>query len=303
VAVAIHSHHDEHDQFPKDITDKAGKPLLSWRVAILPSLDHGFLYRQFRPDEPWDSDHNKKLLPYMPDCFRAPVQPAGAADTYVRAFAGPLTVFDPKERVTFSGVNDGTSNTLLLAEAGPAVPWTKPADVPFDPDGDPPALEGPYTDAVHAAWADGSVVRLRPTPAAQPLKAAVTRNQGEVYEVKDLLAAPAKPVNDEERKQLDGLREALRWEVREAAGSADDRFQVEQALRKLGPLPSPDPSAVQTLDELAQLREAVQTRKWADRDEYDRLLEELRKKDPKAAERIEAARQERRLKEAKEREK
>ena len=42
--------------------DEDGNPLLSWRVHILPYMDYGQLYDQFHLDEPWDSEHNKKLL-------------------------------------------------------------------------------------------------------------------------------------------------------------------------------------------------------------------------------------------------
>src|SRR5215211_2927807 len=55
VAGAIHGYLDEHnDEFPKDIKDATGRPILSWRVAILPYLDLDFLHAQFKLDEPWD---------------------------------------------------------------------------------------------------------------------------------------------------------------------------------------------------------------------------------------------------------
>src|SRR5262245_13041155 len=44
------------------IYGKDGKPLLSWRVALLPSLEEQALYDQFHLDEPWDSEHNQKLI-------------------------------------------------------------------------------------------------------------------------------------------------------------------------------------------------------------------------------------------------
>ena len=34
--------------------DPTGKPLLSWRVAVLPYLDLDLLHAQFKLDEPWD---------------------------------------------------------------------------------------------------------------------------------------------------------------------------------------------------------------------------------------------------------
>jgi hypothetical protein len=51
------------DPYPTHaIYSKDGKtPLLSWRVAILPHLGQEALYKEFKLDEPWDSENNKKL--------------------------------------------------------------------------------------------------------------------------------------------------------------------------------------------------------------------------------------------------
>ena len=67
--LALHNYHDAHGHFPTDIRDKDGKPLLSWRVHILPYIEQENLYRQFKLDEPWDSEHNKKLVKSMPKVF------------------------------------------------------------------------------------------------------------------------------------------------------------------------------------------------------------------------------------------
>ena len=45
---AIYQYLDTHNHFPADIKGKDGKPLLSWRVAILPYLDLDFLYAQIQ---------------------------------------------------------------------------------------------------------------------------------------------------------------------------------------------------------------------------------------------------------------
>jgi hypothetical protein len=47
---------------PAAITDQTGKPLLSWRVALLPYLDSVELHQKFHLDEPWDSPHNLSLV-------------------------------------------------------------------------------------------------------------------------------------------------------------------------------------------------------------------------------------------------
>ncbi len=57
---------------PSAICDKDGHPLLSWRVAILPYLGEGNLYKQFHLDEPWDSPHNRTLIAKMPKILYRP---------------------------------------------------------------------------------------------------------------------------------------------------------------------------------------------------------------------------------------
>lgn len=46
---------------PNAIRSEDDKPLLSWRVMILPYIEQVALYEQFRLDEPWDSPHNLKI--------------------------------------------------------------------------------------------------------------------------------------------------------------------------------------------------------------------------------------------------
>ncbi len=77
IGLAMHNYHDTHRSFPTVANfDKAGKPLLSWRVQLLLFLDQAELYKEFHLDEPWDSEHNKKLIAKMsPRCrmfFAAP---------------------------------------------------------------------------------------------------------------------------------------------------------------------------------------------------------------------------------------
>src|SRR5205807_5126217 len=73
IAIAMHSYHGTHNEFPAAYsTSKDGKPLLSWRVEILPYIEQGALFNEFHLDEPWDSEHNKKLIERMPTIFAAP---------------------------------------------------------------------------------------------------------------------------------------------------------------------------------------------------------------------------------------
>jgi hypothetical protein len=73
LGLACHNYLSATNHFPRNITDKDGKLLLSWRVAILPYIEEEALYKQFKLDEPWDSEQNKKLSEKMPKVF-APVR-------------------------------------------------------------------------------------------------------------------------------------------------------------------------------------------------------------------------------------
>jgi hypothetical protein len=63
VMLAMHNYHAAYNRLPGPaIMSADGKPLLSWRVALLPFLEEQALYEQFRLDEPWDSEHNLPLI-------------------------------------------------------------------------------------------------------------------------------------------------------------------------------------------------------------------------------------------------
>ena len=61
IALAMHNYHDANNGFPASaICDKKGKPLLSWRVAILPYIEQQNLYMEFKLDEPWGQRKQQK---------------------------------------------------------------------------------------------------------------------------------------------------------------------------------------------------------------------------------------------------
>ncbi len=188
IGLAMHNYHDANRSFPAAaIHGKDGKPLLSWRVALLPYLEQNNLYRQFKLDEPWDSEHNKKLLAKIPQVY-API--AGNAkephSTYFRVFTGPGTLFEGDKGQRIAAVTDGTSNTILAVEAGAAVPWTKPDELPFTPAGKLPKLGGLSQGGFNILMADGSVRFIRRDFDAQTLRGAITRNGGEVVDLDKL---------------------------------------------------------------------------------------------------------------------
>jgi len=152
--------------FPAGIADSTGKAGLSWRVALLPDLGEESLYKQFKLNEPWDSENNRKLIAQMPRVFAPPGLDTHGY-TYYRSFSGGGAVLtstgaaakagEPIHGYSIQKITDGTSNTLLAAEANEPVIWTKPDDLPFSP-GKPPKLGGSvFADGFNGLLCDGSV--------------------------------------------------------------------------------------------------------------------------------------------------
>src|SRR5262249_41006564 len=173
IGIALHNFHDTYRYLPPPaVCDKNnGKPLLSWRVLLLPFVEQGDLFREFKMEEAWDSEHNKKLLAKMPPIY-APVRGKTKEPhtTYYQAFVGKGAAFELKPNrggpfgavgLKFPDFRDGTSNTIVVAEAADPVPWTKPADLAFDPQKAPPKLGGLFQDGVHVLFADAAVLFLR----------------------------------------------------------------------------------------------------------------------------------------------
>ena len=129
IANAILNFEADKRVFPRRVIAAAdGKPLLSWRVAILPHLGEEKLYAEFHLDEPWDSPHNKPLVERMPAVYDSPMTDAGPGLTNYLALAGENAVLVDDEDVTNLSISDGASNTAMVVEANESKPWTSPED-------------------------------------------------------------------------------------------------------------------------------------------------------------------------------
>jgi uncharacterized protein DUF1559 len=189
IGLAMHNYHDVHGRFPPQaIRGKDGKALLSWRVAILPYLDAGALDKEFHMDEPWDSEHNKKLIEKMPAVLASPALGAALRANGMTSYLAPLSrrppevatpqaedpkkpiengkdemVFDLIQGTKIQRILDGTSNTILVLEANPkaAVVWTKPDDLVMDSADLMKDLRGQPSVGFNTVLCDGSARFLK----------------------------------------------------------------------------------------------------------------------------------------------
>ncbi len=138
LALAAHNFESAYMRFPAAYTtNEQGQALLSWRVLILPFLGEVALYKQFHLNEPWDSEHNRTLIPLMPAVFQHPKQELAVGKTSYLAVVGEKAIFTapaedghthPAGKTGFGQITDGSSNTAMIVEvnADHAVTWTKP---------------------------------------------------------------------------------------------------------------------------------------------------------------------------------
>ncbi|WP_158265378.1 DUF1559 domain-containing protein [Blastopirellula marina] len=185
IMLAMHNYHDTFGKLPANSYDENGKPLLSWRVHILPFVEQAALYQQFHLDEPWDSEHNRKLVAMMPVQYLSPSTKGELAAQGKTRYQMPLGEGLPgsvKKRLRFQDLTDGLSNIIAVAEvpASDAVIWTRPDDFHVNMDSPLESFLPGDTKGFNSARYDGSVqYMLKKELADNILKALLTHQGGE----------------------------------------------------------------------------------------------------------------------------
>lgn len=159
----------------------------SWRVLLLPYLEHQALYDEYDFAESWDGAKNRKLAARMPRiyAFHGDERPDNTTTNYL-AVIGPETVWPGPSTVTERDVSDGSGTTILLVENwGAGVHWMEPRDLRFaDMDftvNSSRGVSSKYQDPA-VAMLDGQLYRLRKDLAPKTLRALLTIRGGEKLE-------------------------------------------------------------------------------------------------------------------------
>lgn len=140
ISEAMEKYYTDHENYPPaTINDPSGKPLLSWRVALLPYLGEIRLYEKFQLDQPWDSARNLDLLDVMPTVYCISEGEEARGLTHFEVFSGPGTAFEkyPMKKADFP---DGADKVVFVVPAEDRVPWTKPTVLVFAPQRPMPRL-------------------------------------------------------------------------------------------------------------------------------------------------------------------
>lgn len=186
ILLAFHNYYDTFGKMPANSVDENGKPLLSWRVHILPFLEQQALYNQFHLDEPWDSEHNRKLAATIPLQYVTPSDRQELVAQGKTRYQLPLGEGYPAstgKRLRFQDITDGSSNTIAVAEvpASDAVIWTRPDDFHVNVNAPLESFLPGDAAGFNAARYDGSVQYMSKKDLTEViLKALLTHQGGEV---------------------------------------------------------------------------------------------------------------------------
>ena len=184
IGLATHHYQSIHGHLPpRCFTDPAGKPLQSWRVAILPLIEQQAVYEAFNLKEPWNAASNQKVA-----ATQIPLYSNGKSETTKTTFRAPvmkgsLWEGDGPPR-QFRNITDGLSNTIAVIDApdSAATAWANPEPWLISAK-DPMSDIFGDRETVAALILDGSVVTLKKSEMTnEKLKAMLTFAGGEQVE-------------------------------------------------------------------------------------------------------------------------
>jgi hypothetical protein len=133
--LAVANYHDAFGCYPPAyVADRDSKPMHSWRVLILPYLEHSTLYNAYNFAEPWDSPNNRKLADQIGQIYlRSGLDSDQKPTTSFVAVVGPETAWPGTRSLKREDLGDGSKTTLMVVEVPDGrFRWMEPRDLEFD---------------------------------------------------------------------------------------------------------------------------------------------------------------------------
>lgn len=192
LSLAMRNYESANSSLPlPSLTGPGDRNGLSWRAGLLPYVEQESVFRMLNTNERWDSPTNSRAATVAVQTFITPNDPEtapGTGRTRYRVFVGGGAMFEWDKKTKFFGkedertavVTDGLANTIMIAEAAEAVPWPKPQELEYSPNGPLPQLGPPDRDTFLVAMGDGSVRPVKKDIKESTLRALITRGGGEV---------------------------------------------------------------------------------------------------------------------------
>lgn len=196
IGLALHNYLDEHCIFPPLTMGTQSSPR-SWRVSMLPLLDHDRLRNDYCDEDAWNALSNLPVARVSVSAYRCPSMRVSqdSDQRWYTAYAGvrgPNTLFPNGGARPLAEVSDGTTNTIAIVEScDQRIVWTEPRDVDLatEPitinrrrtkaDGPAGLMSSAHVGGACVLLADGSVRFLSENLDPQVLQSLLSPNGGE----------------------------------------------------------------------------------------------------------------------------
>lgn len=127
VTLAMLRYAQDHGTLPPTYTvDEKGKPLHSWRVALLPYLGQQELYDRIRIEEPWDSEFNLQFHEQAVPFYQCPSAELGAGQTTYSVVVGADVPFEASTGKRLADFGPESAHMILLVEQVKPGCWMDP---------------------------------------------------------------------------------------------------------------------------------------------------------------------------------
>ena len=182
IGLAPANYQSAHECFPAAfMPDKDGKPMHSWRVAILPFMEHSLVFNAYNFHVPWNDPANATVGKARISTYLCPSDTGQnpLAPSYVMV-KGPGALFKRGKRLNLRlpEITDGLSNTIAVVETANAdFLWTEPRDLSIDTmslkinDPTRPSISSHHPGGANVLFFDGTVRFLKNTLRADVLRA------------------------------------------------------------------------------------------------------------------------------------